>query len=265
MFRQILYCFLFLLPLVGLSQEIQRITIEGKVVVPQGEDPEGITVFNQTSEKGTITNSLGEFQVEVRVNDSLRFSALQFQKFTVVIDQGVVENRELQVLIRESVTALPEVVVLPHDLTGNVEVDVARIVVEDPDLPRYSAAELEEMDLNLEPDALTGPGRNEALAASKTRLIHGLNFVNIFKVLVDATEKEEEMSKREVDRHIRRLYKDEFFRENLNISRDKINDFIYYVSDQGLPAEMLQEGNELDLIEYLVAKSEQYKALQEEP
>ncbi|MGY5848882.1 hypothetical protein [Salegentibacter sp. F14] len=242
-----------------LCQETQRVIVEGKIIVPEGDNPEGMTVYNETSQRGTISNTDGEFRIAVAINDSISFSALQFQKFIVVVDEGVVDSGELNVFINEAVTELPEVVVLPHDLSGNVNVDVARMVVSDPDLPRYSAAELKKMNIVTEPDALSGPGKNEAMAASKTRLIHGLNFVNIFKVLVGDSNGSNQIKQQEKDEYIRKLYDDEFFQQNLDIEKDNINDFIFYASDNGLTGEMMQEGNELDLIEFLISKSKDYK------
>ncbi|WP_081208993.1 peptidase associated/transthyretin-like domain-containing protein [Salegentibacter sediminis] len=242
-----------------LSQEVQRVVVDGKIIVPEGDNPEGMTVYNETSQRGTISNTEGEFRISVAINDSISFSALQFQKFTVVVDQGVIDSGELNVFISETVTELPEVVVLPHDLSGNVNVDVARIEVVDPDLPRYSAADLKDMNLVPEPDALTGPGKNEAMAASKTRLINGLNLVNIFKLLVEDNNGSQQIRQQEKDKYIRELYDDEFFQENLDIEKENINDFIFYASDNGLTAEMMQAGNELDLIEFLIARSKDYK------
>ena len=260
MMNRIVFTFLLIMSTLSLlSQEGERLTVDGKIIVPEGDNPEGMTVFNQTSQRGTITNTQGEFRLAVALNDSISFSALQFQKFTVVIGQGVIDSGELNVFISEAITELPEVVVLPHDLSGNVNVDVARIEVVDPDLPRYSAADLERMNVDVEPDALTGPGKNQAMAASKTRLIHGLNFVNIFKALVGDQKGDIQIRQQKKDEYIRQLYKDEFFRKYLNIREENINDFIFYASDSGLDAEMMQEGNELELIEFLIAKSKDYK------
>lgn len=257
-----LLCFIFLFTaLTTFAQD--RIPIEGKITVAEGENPQGMTVFNQTSKRGTITNDAGEFTIAAAVNDSISFSALQFQKFTVVIDEGVINSGELNVYIREAVTELPEVIVLPHDLSGNVNVDVARIRVSDADLPAYSAADLERMGVRVEPDSLTGPGKNEALASSQTRLIHGLNFVNIFKLLA-GVEENKELTDREMDEKVREMYDNEFFRENLDIQQEKINDFIFYARENGLTSQMMQAGNELDLIEFLIRKSEEYKQLGEE-
>ncbi len=262
MLRFISLLFIICFSLTAFAQD--RTLVSGKIIVPENDDPEGMTVYNKTSRTGTITNTEGEFKIRVAVNDSVSFSALQFQRFTVVVDQGVVESGELNVFIRESVEELPEVVLSPHDLSGNVNADVARIRISEVDLPNYSAAELEAMGVRVEPDSLTGPRRNEAMLSSQTYLVNGLNFVNIFKAIVGDNTKRKEIPKREMDDYMRQIYNSEFFRENLNIEEDNINDFIFYASDNGLDAEMMENGNELDLIEFLIAQSRDYKELREE-
>jgi hypothetical protein len=59
---------------------------------------------------------------------------------------------------------------------------------------------------------------------------------------------------------VRKMYKDSFFKENLDIDEENINEFIFYVEDKGLTKNMLQKGNELDLIEFLIKRSEEFKA-----
>jgi len=44
-----------------------------------------------------------------------------------------------------------------------------------------------------------------------------------------------------VDVMVRKIYKDSFFKENLNIDKDKINQFIFYVEDKGLSKVMLKK------------------------
>jgi hypothetical protein len=166
----------------------------------------------------------------------------------------------MNVFLTESVTELPEVLLSDNKLSGDIRVDVSRIAVSDPDVPRYSAAELEALNVRRQPDSLMGPGRNAALAAGNTRLVNGLNFVNIFKFLVGAEVENNPFTKQELDEKLRDLYDDEFFRTNLDIEKDKINDFIYYVTDHGLDNDLLEDGNELNLIEFLIEKSKEYKA-----
>ena len=58
---------LLLLFLVTLSSVAQntRVTIKGQVLVPDGNDNEGITVYNTSSNQGTITDDDGAFTLKL--------------------------------------------------------------------------------------------------------------------------------------------------------------------------------------------------------
>lgn len=260
MIKNTLYITFILFTSFLFAQEQERILVNGKIILPEEDSPEGMTIFNQNTSRGTIANPSGEFKLRVRLNDTVVFSSIQFDEFRVVVEQGVINSGEMNVFLTETVTELPEILLSDNKLSGDIRVDVARIQVEDPDVPRYSAADLEGMEVRRQPDSLMGAGRNDALAASNTRLVNGLNFVNIFKFIVGAEVENNPFTKRELDEKLRDLYDDEFFRANLDIERNKINDFIYYVTDHGLDNDLLDDGNELNLIEFLVEKSKEYKA-----
>lgn len=264
MFKNTLLIIFIFFGSIAIAQEKERILVNGNIIVPEDDSPEGMTIFNQNTSRGTIANPNGKFNLRVGLNDTIVFSSIQFDEFKVVVEEGVINSGEMNVFLTVSVTELPEVLVSDNKLSGDIQVDLARIEVEDPDVPRYSAADLEAMNVRRQPDSLMGPGRNAALAASNTRLVNGLNFVNIFKLLVGAEVKNNPFTKQELDEKLRNIYDDEFFRANLNIERDKINDFIYYVTDHGLDEDLLEDGNELNLIEFLIEKSEEYKAFHAE-
>lgn len=247
------------------AQAQERISVSGSIQVPVGDESEGIIVYNLNSEVFTLTNPEGEFSIAVKINDSLRISAAQFQEFIVVIDEGVIQSGELNIYLNEIINLLPEVVVTPYDLSGNVRVDAARLpVVELPE--NYTASEVRNTYFASEtgPSYLSPP-KNTALGMSQTRLVNGLNFVNIFKELLIESKKDEikdpysERPNADIDTEIRQMYDNEFFQENLDIELEDINDFIYFADDSGLKEEMLQKGNELDLIEFLVEQSKKYK------
>ncbi len=247
------------------AQAQERISVSGSIQVPVGDEPEGIIVYNLNTEAFTFTNTEGEFSIAVKLNDSLRVSAAQFQEFIVIIDDGVIQTRDLTIYLNEIINVLPEVVVTPYDLSGNVRVDAARLpVVELPE--NYPASQVQNTYFPSETGpSYQSPPKNTALAMSQTRLVNGLNFVNIFKKLLIASKKDEirdpysERPNADIDTEIRQMYDDEFFQENLNIELEYINDFIYFADDSGLKEEMLQKGNELDLIEFLVEQSKKYK------
>lgn len=247
------------------AQAQDRIFVSGSIQVPLGDEPEGIIVYNLNTEAFTFTNPEGEFSIAVKLDDSLRISAAQFQEFIVIVDDGVIQSGDLNIYLNEIINLLPEVVVTPYDLSGNVKVDAARLPTAE--LPEnYTASEVLSTYFASEtgPSYLSPP-KNTALAMSQTRLVNGINFVNIFKELLIASKKDEirdpysERPNADIDTEIRQMYNDEFFQENLNIELEYINDFIYFADESGLKEEMLQKGNELDLIEFLVEQSKQYK------
>lgn len=234
-----------------------RVEINGKINPPVGEDPEGISVVNRTAKSATISNDLGTFKIKVAAGDTLHFSALQFQNFSVVVDEGVVQNRQLNVFLTESVTELPEVVVTPYDLSGNVEVDVKLIPVAETNLPAQSAAEINDYNHTFRPDSLVSPQN----AAMREGMIYsGANFANIFRNIFTSRDVTTTVDgSDDLDDEILQLYDDEFFKEQLNIRQENIHEFILFAEDNGLQPAMLEPENEMDLIEFLVAQSQKYK------
>ena len=252
--KTLFYLTIFLFSVGVVAQE--RVSIAGKITPPLGEDPQGISIINRTARSATISNEVGNFNIRVATGDTLDFTALQYQDFSVIIDKGVVENRQLNVFISESVTELPEVVVFPYDLSGNVEVDVKRIPDPGASLPYISLEEIYNASLTMPPGPLTTP---ENAAMRDSFIENGLNFANIFREIFSAREIGGEEFE-PLDEELRQLYDDEFFREYLDIEKAEITNFIYYAEDHGLTEEMLREGRELELVEFLVNISRQFKA-----
>lgn len=264
--KKVSFFLIFLLTgLYSFAQTGERILISGTIEVPLGDDPQGISIFNLNSNRLSVTDSFGQFSIEVTVNDSLRVSALQFQEFTVIIDQGVINSKTLNIYVSEAVSRLPEIVVTPYDLSGNINVDLNRLKTVK--LPtNLTAANVQNIYLesDVSPDFQTRPF-NTALAMSKTRLVNGLDFINIYKELLiskrmkDVRDPYGKSLNGDIDDNIRKIYNDDFFRENLNIELENINEFIYFADDNGLTEQMLKAGNELDLIDFLIEQSKKYK------
>ena len=240
----------------GVSQTGDRVMVNGKISVPLGDDPEGITILNVTTNRGTVSDDNGEFELPVAVGDQIHFSALQFQEFFIMVDRNVVESGQLNVFVNEAATELPEVVVSSIDLSGNVRVDLNRIPDPQANIPQLTTEDVYNASLEFEPGEVTTP---ENTAIPDRFMENGLNFVNIFKAIVSSRDTGDE-DYEPLPGQIRDLYDDEFFREHLDIERTKINDFILYAEDNGLTQELLKDGNELDLIEFLLNQSKKFKA-----
>lgn len=251
----------FLLSIATSAQIDIRTLIKGKINVSADASAEDINVYNSNTTKGTVTNEYGEFYISVDEGDQLVFSGIQYQDFNVIIDENVIKTGKLNITINESVTELDEVTVRPYDLSGNVEVDVTKIKTVDANFPQQSSIEMANTkDYEFRSDSHS---KVENDAIDKSYLTNGLNFVNIFREIFKSNKKEDnEVVRDDIDVQIRKVYNDDFFRKNLDIDRDNINEFIYYAEENGLQDNMLQQGNELALIEFLIDKSKAYKMQQ---
>ena len=114
--------FSVLFSLVLMAQE-ERIKIDGKIQV-KTDELEGIAVYNSSANQGTTTDKEGRFVIEVKLNDILSFSALQFKDFSIIIDERIVKSKQVTALLVEEVNKLDEVIILPYDLSGSLFVDL---------------------------------------------------------------------------------------------------------------------------------------------
>ncbi|AXT58315.1 carboxypeptidase-like regulatory domain-containing protein [Aquimarina sp. MMG015] len=241
------------------AQITSRVMIDGRVSAPIGDDVEGVVVYNLTTKKGTITDDKGNFRISVGTNDKIEVIAMQYQKFVVLIDKGVLNNRRLNIFLNESVNLLDEVIVTPYDLLGNVSIDVKKIDVSESgldDVARLTSDRINDTDYDWTADELS---ELENKVFLEDRMIYGLNFVNLFKVVFKNKDNNDDKTPADIDVKVRKMYNDEFFKTNLALEMDQINDFIFFAEENGLDKSYLEEGNELNLLEFLVSQSKVYK------
>src|SRR5690606_6123436 len=259
---------LFLLLIISSSsifaQNIERTKISGKIHVPKGDDSEGISVYNVSSQKGTITNPDGIFEIEVAENDRVEITALQYQSFTVVIDKGIVEQKRMNIFMNPAINQLDEVVVRPYDLSGNINVDVKKI-------PTYSVTkDLGLFNYNLKygndltPDAQTkiaGNAAEEALHGNT--LTNGANILGLLagavSLLLPKRDKTTPAQKLEtanaVGNNMQQRFSRSYIASTFDIPEDKAVDFLYYAQENGMEQRLLKPENEMELIEFLLKKS----------
>ncbi|MDH7445045.1 carboxypeptidase-like regulatory domain-containing protein [Aquimarina sp. 2201CG14-23] len=242
------------------AQITSRVMIDGRISAPLGDNVEGVVVYNLTTKKGTITDKAGDFRISVGINDKVEVIGMQYQKIVVLVDKGVLDNRRLNIFLNESVNLLDEVIVTPYDLLGNVTVDVKKINVSESgisEVAKLTSSRINDTDYDWTADELS---ELENKVFLEDRMIYGLNFVNLFKEVFqnkDQTGKKKVPA--DIDVKVRKMYDDEFFKTNLALEMSQINDFIFFAEDNGLDNTYLEEGNELNLIEFLVSQSKVYK------
>ncbi|WP_106794929.1 carboxypeptidase-like regulatory domain-containing protein [Aquimarina sp. Aq78] len=244
----------------SIAQITSRVMIHGKISAPIGDDVEGVVVYNRSTNKGTITTKDGKFKIGAGINDRIEVVAMQYQNFVILVDKGIVDTKRLNVFLNESVNQLEEVVVTPYDLVGNVSVDVKKIGFSQSgigDVAEETSSRINDTDYDFRPDELS-PLENKVFL--EDRMINGLNFVNLFKLVYNTkkTSKKKKYSS-DIDVKVRDLYNDEFFKDYLAVEIDQINDFIFFAEENGLNTKYFESGKELDLLQFLAYQSKLYR------
>lgn len=255
-------------PILFAQDDMQRTKISGKIHVPKGDDSEGISVYNVSAQKGTITDAEGKFELALAENDRVMISALQYQSFTVVVDKGVIEKQQFNVFLNPAINQLEEVIVRPYDLSGNINVDVNKIqtyfIGKDWDLSYGNL----EYGYHFEQDQKTSIAGNAAEQAINSRFLQ--NGADVIQVLggianllfpkgkeLSAVQKQE--SNQLVSNNMQQRFSKQFIAANFAIPEEQAVDFLFYAQDNGLDKKMLLPENEMELMEFLLRKSREYK------
>lgn len=263
--KQLLLIFL-LIPGLLTAQEIDRVTVNGVISASKSGDVEGITVYNTSSAQGTITDFDGNFTLVVGVNDHILISALQFQDFTIIVTEKEVAQRTMSVYLNPNINRLDEVLVRSTDLTGNLEEDVKRIKtsVFNPDWDLSYAAL--EFGYGFERDQYSkveGNAAEEALGMNNIPVasVDIIKLVELFFPKKRRSKGQIRLDKYEITNELWKKYDIEYLSVTFDIPQDKVNEFVYFIEDQGFSNSLLHPDNEIKLIAYLFDQSEKYKLL----
>ncbi len=248
------------------AQIIDRIEVKGRIIVDVN-DIEGVTVYNTSSNKGTITNAKGEFKIEVRLNDAVEISALQFEKFIVKIDENILSNKYFTVYLIEQINKLDEVIITPYDmLTGNLVVDVNSVQTFNPDLDAiyFGVNDIYSYEFT---DDYKSKVVNTAMTPDHMQ--YGVNVLGLLSAILEPVFKLNKPKEKKKGRDnyrtgeipvndISDVFGREFLANTFKISENKIEAFIAFVETNNFNQELLNEDNEVKLIEHLYAQSQQF-------
>ena len=252
---------LFFIIMTSFSQSISRIEVKGQIVV-DSPDLEGVTVYNSSSNKGTITDAEGKFTLRVMLNDRIEVSALQFEKFEVVISQDVLDAKSMTIFLVERINKLDEVHILPYGLSGNLATDLDKTKTVKPNLDAlyFGLANVEDFEFR---DDYKTEVRN--IAIQQTDFRYGADFVKIASLLKgvfvgsssdDAGKKK--YKKPEI-RTISSKYSTEYLLKRLNIEKSEIKDFLSFVEQKGFDNTLLDDGKEFEFLDFIISQSLEFE------
>ena len=144
------------------SQNDYRTWIRGKVLY-KNVNVTSANVVNNTSQMATTTNDEGEFEIEVKLNDKLIFSSVQYQIRELSITKEILQKNRIVIDVNEKVTELDQVVVTPENQEKFLDL---------------KEEEFKRFDYTFDKSTRVTNVINE-----QGKLKDGLNFVNLYRLI----------------------------------------------------------------------------------
>ncbi|MFL1012980.1 carboxypeptidase-like regulatory domain-containing protein [Flavisericum labens] len=246
----------------AISQTVNRITVSGQIIV-EGSDLAGITVFNASSNTGTITDENGAFSLKVALNDQIEVSALQYQNFSFKINEDIIESKKMKLFLIEEINKLDEVIVLTKGLTGNLDTDMDRSKPFKPKLDALYFGVKHSAEYEFKKDYKT-EAENVAMNTEGIEVVNGLNIVNVVDQLLLPLFRAKVKDKKKVQvpevpiESIKYYFGSEFLTNNFNIPKHRVEDFIQFVQADGFDFSLLNYGKEMEFLELLHQRSQEF-------
>jgi len=231
--------YLVLLPGMFLSAQ-QRTFLNGKLLY-RNNNVVAANVINNSSQFNTITDSNGEFQIDVLEGDEIIFSSVEFKFKTVIITKEILKKNRLVVNITERVNILDEIVISPENTEKFID-------LKEEEFKGYNYVQDKSTKLD-----------NTIL--KEGQFYNGINLVNVAKLISKLILNPSQENKLNLipSKVLPFVFDNNFFINELNLKEDQIDDFMTYL-DQKLPsAELLQKSKQFLLIDYLFNSVEDYK------
>ncbi|NAY92473.1 hypothetical protein GTQ34_11130 [Muricauda sp. JGD-17] len=247
-----------------MGQDIQSKELRGQVISSDG-DVIGVVVQNISSKRAVITDIDGIFSINAQLNDTLVFSAVQYRRKVLPVNQVLWNTNFFTVRLEEFVNELREVVVKPYDLSGDLNQDLDKLTLE-----KDVSAEA----LNL-PNAdvkIITQSERKLQEASAMRVIGGGGVggaggaVSLNPLINAITGRTKMLKNRvKVDRkyartqRVQEFYADSLFLTVLKIPMEKIDDFMYFCEVDETFQNTVDSKDKLKIWDLMVQKSRLYR------
>lgn len=225
-----------------------RVSVAGRV---HGDSIylEDIHILNLSSRQGTITNAYGEYQISVKLNDTLIFSGLQFHTLGIVVGKSVLETKIMNVELLSKVEELDEVELKGHDLDGFLYADTKRVK---DSLPLMSDEAVD----------FANKGYNDP--TSSNYIVPPANLVGLLSMIGSKKRKEKakelnyDKERKAAPDKIRAELGDEFFTQYIGISETQIRQFIVFCQFKNV-LDLYVEGRMMEVIDLMLKEKEAYR------
>lgn len=253
----------FCISFYAISQDVRRVNVEGKIIV-EGDDIEGITVYNTSSNKGAVTNENGEFTIAVALNDFIEVRALQYQNFDFKVSEAILKSKRIRVILIEEINKLDEVLVMTKGLSGDLDTDINSVKTFNPKLDAlyFGIKKSDEYEFT---DDNRSEINNIAMHSQSQTMVNGLNVINVVDQLLLPLFRSKVKDKKAVGisdvpvSAVKHYFGSAFLVDNFEIPEHRVEEFIRYVEDdESFDFTLLNYGRELEFLEVLNQKSKAF-------
>lgn len=205
----------------GYAQNSQKFT--GTIVADSIAEIQ-VNIVNYTNKSGTVNNASGEFSIRASEGDTVIFSSVKYEPFTVEVTSEMLQKKNNQIVLFLMVNELEEVNISSLTLTRDLLADANNMELQ----PILSA-----QDLGI-------PIRTAPRLTVEERRLYTAGSGGPIGVLIDVLSGRMEMLKRQKEyadlelliQQSKHLVPNNFFVEILNIDPTLVDDFLYFCSNQ---------------------------------
>lgn len=261
--KKLLPLLLFCINFCAIAQDVKRVVVEGKIIV-EGNDIEGITVYNTSSNKGAVTDENGEFNIAVALNDLIEVRALQYQNFDFKVSQAILSSKRIRVILIEEINKLDEVLVMTKGLSGDLDTDISSVKTFNPKLDAlyFGIKKSDEYEFT---DDNRSQINNIAMHSQSQTMVNGLNIRNVVDQLLLPLFRSKVKDKKAAGipevpvSSIKYYFGSSFLVDNFDIPEHRVEEFIRFVEDdENFDFTLLNYGKELEFLEVLSQKSQAF-------
>ncbi len=224
------------------------------------KDVVGVVVQNTTTQQAVITDLEGNFNINVRVNDTLVFSAVHFLKKTLPVSEALYNTSFIEVPLQEFVNQLKEVVVSPYNLSGDLTQDVNRV-------NSGGVVTAESLGLPNAKQRIVTQSERKLQQATAGKFNVGMILSPPLDPIINAITGRTKMLKNRVKvdktyattQRIQNSYADSVFVTTLKIPAEKIEDFMYFCEVDENFQSAIRSQDKLRIWGVMVEKSRAYR------
>lgn len=257
--NKLLFFLFFLTTVLTFGQQGQIKQLNGRVQSIQ-KDVVGVVVQNISSKSAVITDLEGNFSIRVKLGDTLAFSAVQYRKKTLMVNEVIFNTSFISVPLEEFVNELDEVVVRPFNLSGDLNQDLDGL----------------QLEKDVSAEALGLPNAHAKIPTQSERKLHeatagkfnvGMILNPPIGALINEITGRSKMLRNRVKvdktytrtQQVQGFYIDSLFVTTLKIPLEKIDDFMYFCEVDKEFQQIVDSNDKLRIWDFMMVKSRAYR------